>query len=325
MDGVRQMKIAVLDADNLGKDITYELYDKWGEVAVYPYTSPEELHSHADGCDVLIFNKIRFTAEALDGLPHLKLLCVCATGYDNIDVGHCKKKGIAVCNVPAYSTQSVAQHTMALTLGLMHHVVAHDAFIKSGEYSACGRQTDLSRTYHEIEGKQWGIIGMGQIGRKVAELASAFGAKVCYYSTTGANRSDQYPRCELEEILRRSDILSIHSPKTPMTDGMIGQRQLALMKQDALIINVGRGGIVQEAALAQALRNKTIGGAAIDVFATEPLAADHPFLQKEIADRILLSPHVAWASVESRKRLMVAIDENIAAFVGGDTKNRVDI
>lgn len=319
------MKIAVLDADNLGKDITYEIYDKWGEVIVYPFTAPEEIYDHAAGCDVLIFNKIRFSADTLDRLPALKLLCVCATGYDNIDVAHCKKKGIAVCNVPAYSTASVAQHTMALALGLMHHVVAHDAFIKSGDYTACGRQTDLSRIYHEIDGKHWGIIGMGQIGRKVAELATAFGAKVSYYSTSGANRSDKYPRMELEEILKRSDILSIHSPKTPKTDGMIGAAELSLMKRDSLIINVGRGGIVQEAALASALRERVIGGAAIDVFATEPLAAGHPFLQVEISDRILLSPHVAWASVESRKRLMVAIDENINAFVKGEIRNRVDL
>ena len=242
---------------------------------------------------------------------------------NNIDVDYARKRGIGVSNVAGYSTSAVVQHTFAMALGLLNEVIYHDNYVKSGEYSKSGLFTCLNRPYYEIQNKVWGIIGLGVIGRRVARIAEAFGAKVIYYSTSGRNNSSEFERVEFEELLNKSDIISIHAPLNNNTKGLINYDALSKMKNTAILVNMGRGPIVVERDLSKAIDEDKIRGAALDVFEVEPINEENPLLTVKNKDKLLLSPHIAWASIEARKVLFEEVIENIKAFYRGEERNRV--
>jgi len=307
------MKIVFLDAETMG-DVSFAPVEVLGEFVSYDRSTPEEALERVADCDVLIINKIKVDKALIDAAPSLKLICEAATGINNIDVGYAASKGIPVRNAVGYSTDSVVQATFMHLLSLVGNAPYYDAVVKSGHYSGSGIFTDVTVNWSELAGKNMGIVGLGNIGSKVAAIAKAFGMNVSYFSTSGTSHNSDYPSLPLEEMLASSDVVSIHAPLNERTMGLIGAGELALMKPGAYLINMGRGGIVDEAALAEAVDNGVIAGAALDVFLAEPLPLDSPFLKMQHPERMRLAPHVAWASVEARSRLVGMIAENIRTF-----------
>lgn len=308
------MNIVFLDAATLG-DISFETICQYGTLTCYENSTPEEALERVRDCDILIINKIQVNAQLIDAAPHLKLICEAATGVNNIDLGYAESKGIPVRNAVGYSTDSVVQATFMHILSLAGHAPYYDDCVKSGRYSSMGIFTDPSVCWSELAGKTIGIIGMGNIGTRVAKVAEAFGMKVCYYSTSGTGHCKEYPCLSIEELMATSDIVSIHAPLNERTSGLIGPKELSMMKTTGIIVNMGRGGIVDETALASAIDNGTIAGAALDVFVKEPLPADNPLLKTNHPERLRFTPHTAWASQEARERLVQQIAENIRQFV----------
>lgn len=307
------MKIVFLDAGTMG-DVSMESIAALGEFVTYSNSTEEESQMRVSDCDVLIVNKIKVTPSLLDLAPKLKLVCVAATGVNNIDLDACKARGIEVRNAVGYSTESVVQTTFAHLLSLANETPYFDERVKNGNYSRSGFPTDVSRSFRELSGKAIGIIGMGNIGHRVAQVAEAFGMKVAYYSTSGTSHCADYPSLCLDELLESSDVVSVHAPLNERTRGLIGERELAKMKKSAFILNAGRGGIIDEAALARAVDEEWIAGAALDVFVKEPLLADSPLLHTSHPERFRFSPHVAWASIEARERLVAIIVNNIVTY-----------
>ena len=305
------MKIVFLDAAAMG-DVSFSEIEKFGELVLYPVSSSEEALERVGDCDVLIVNKVKVTQALIDAAPRLRLICEAATGVNNIDLEYAAAKGIPVRNVAGYSTDAVVQCTFMHILALVGKAAYFDSYVKDGRYARSGIFTDVTVPYHELSGKTIGIIGMGNIGSRVAKVAEAFGMKVCYYSTSGTSHCTMYPSLPLERLLSESDIVSIHAPYNERTAGLIGARELAMMKPSAFIVNLGRGGIVDEKALADAVDNGVISGAGTDVFAAEPLPDGSPLLTMKHPERMSFSPHVAWASVEARQRLTDLIAANIA-------------
>lgn len=305
------MKIAFLDAATMG-DVSFEPIARLGELVTYAGSTPEEARERVKDVDVLIINKILVDRELIDSAPSLKLICISATGVNNIDVEYAALKGIPVRNVAGYSTDSVVQSTFMHILSLVGGAPYFDRSVKSGDYSRSGMFTDPNWNWWELAGKTIGIIGLGNIGRKVATIAEAFGMKVCYFSTSGTGHCKDYPCLSLKELLAQSDIVSIHAPLNERTNGMISEKELALMKPTAFLVNMGRGAIVDEVALAHAVDSGVIAGAGLDVFVQEPLPLDHPYLHMTHPERLSLAPHVAWASREARTRLVSMIADNIA-------------
>lgn len=308
------MNIVFLDAATLG-DISFETICQYGTLTCYENSTPEEALERVRDCDILIINKIQVNAQLIDAAPHLKLICEAATGVNNIDLGYAESKGIPVRNAVGYSTDSVVQATFMHILSLAGHAPYYDDCVKSGRYSSMGIFTDPSVCWSELAGKTIGIIGMGNIGTRVAKVAEAFGMKVCYYSTSGTGHCKEYPCLSIEELMATSDIVSIHAPLNERTSGLIGPKELSMMKTTGIIVNMGRGGIVDETALASAIDNGTIAGAALDVFVKEPLPADNPLLKTNHPERLRFTPHTAWASQEARERLVQQIADNIRQFV----------
>lgn len=304
------MKIVFLDASTLGS-ASLEPIRKCGELITYPTSTHQQALDRVHDAEVIITNKVVIDEELLEAAPSLKLICEAATGVNNIDLKAADKRGIPVRNVAGYSTDAVVQLTFALLLQLVCHTGKHDGWIKDGDYSRSPIFTDTSAPYMELSGKTMGIIGMGTTGQKVALIATAFGMKVIYFSTSGTSHCTDYPSVPLEELLTASDVVSIHAPLNERTRGLIGARELAMMKTSAFIINIGRGGIVGEAALADAISNGTIAGAGLDVFVKEPLPADNPLLHTSHPERLCLTPHIGWASAEAIGRLVAGIAENI--------------
>lgn len=304
------MKIVFLDAATMG-DVSFAPIQQLGELVCYDSSTPEQALERVAECEVLIINKIKVTPELIDAAPALRLICEAATGVNNIDLEYAARKGIPVRNAVGYSTDSVVQATFMHILSLVGNAPYFDESVKSGRYSGGGSFTDVTVNWRELSGKTIGIIGLGNIGKRVAKIAEAFGMKVCYYSTSGTSHCSDYPSLSLEELLAVSDIVSIHAPLNERTDGLIGKEQLSLMKKSAFVVNMGRGGIVDESALADAVDAGEIAGAALDVFVTEPLPEDHPLLRTRHPERLRLAPHVAWASVEARERLVRMITDNI--------------
>ena len=304
------MKIVFLDAATMG-DVSFAPIEKLGEFVCYDRSTPEQAIQRVAECDVLIINKVLVTPELIDAAPSLKLICESATGVNNIDLEYAASKGIPVRNAVGYSTSSVVQFTFMHILSIMGEGPYYDDCVKSGRYSAMDIFTDPEKNWNELEGKTIGIIGMGNIGSRVAKVAGAFGMNVCYYSTSGTGHCKDYPCLSLEELLSKSDVVSIHAPLSERTDGLIGISQIALMKPEAILVNMGRGGIVDEQALADAVDAGTIAGAALDVFVKEPLPADNPLLHVKHPERLRLAPHAAWASVQARERLVRQIADNI--------------
>ena len=305
------MKIVFLDARTLG-DTSLNPIAAQGELVCYPTSSPSEALERVGDCEVLIINKIRVDRALLDAAPRLRLVCEAATGVNNIDLEACAERGIPVRNVAGYSTEPVVQQTFMHILSLMGNAPYFDQAVKSGAYSRSGIFCDLSRPVRELDGRTIGIIGMGTIGLRVATVAEAFGMNVIYYSTSGTSHCTDYPSVSLETLLSEADVISIHAPLNDRTRGLIGATELAQMKPDAILVNLGRGGIVDESALAEAIDREAIGGFATDVFTEEPVPADNPMLHTHHPERLRFTPHTGWASVEARDRLVARIAENIA-------------
>lgn len=305
------MKIVFLDAATLG-DVSFEPFERLGDFVMYENSTPQEAQERVKDVDVLLINKVLVNKELIDAAPNLKLICISATGVNNIDVEYAASKGIPVRNVVGYSTDSVAQTTFMHILSLVGGCPYFNHSVKSGEYSRSGMFTDPKWNWWELAGKTIGIIGMGNIGQKVARIAEAFGMNVCYYSTSGTSHCTEYPSLPLEQLLAESDIVSIHAPLNDKTLNLIGRKELELMKPTAYLINAGRGAIVVEKELADAVDDGVIAGAGMDVFVTEPIPEDHPYLTMRHPERMSLSPHTAWASIEARKRLVDLMAVNIS-------------
>ena len=310
------MKIVFLDSATLGESVDYSAIEQFGELKLYPHTSIEEVNERVSKARVVIVNKVKLYKEQIDAAPLLKLICVAATGTNNVDTEYAKSKGVEVKNVVAYSTESVVQITFGSILALLNHTQYFDNIVKTGEYSKSPHFTDTGRSFSEIAYKKFGIIGMGTIGKRVAEVASAFGAKVMYYSTSGVPHFKKYPAVTLEELLSTSDIISIHSPLNDKTKNLISMKEIRLMKPDAIIVNMGRGGIVNEQDLAKAIDFDLIAGASTDVYEQEPIPADHPFLCVKNREKLILTPHIGWSGETAKKRLLEGIAANIEKFSG---------
>ena len=304
------MKIIFLDAATMG-DTSFEPIARLGELVCYESSTPEQALERVQDCEVLIVNKVKVTPQLIDAAKNLKLICESATGVNNIDIEYAAAKGIPVRNAVGYSTTTVVQATFMHILTLVSKAPYFDDCVKSGRYSQMGMFTDVSQDWWELSGKTIGIIGMGNIGNRVAKVAEAFGMNVCYFSTSGTSHNKEYPSVTLEELLKNSDIVSIHAPLNERTAGLIGEKELKLMKSSAYLINMGRGGIAVEEDLAKAVDEGVIAGAGLDVYVTEPLPADNCFLKMSHPERMSLAPHVGWASQQARERLMAQVAENI--------------
>ncbi len=317
------MKIVFMEADTLGDDVDLSSFEAFGEVVKYRQTEPALNAERIADADIVIVNKIAMNEALLQHAKNLKLICLTATGTNNIDFSYTNMRKIAVANVKGYSTQSVIQHTFALLFYLYENLAYYDEFVKSGEYSRSDIFSHFTMKFHELYQKTWGIIGLGEIGRGVAAIAQAFGCKVIYYSTSGKNSSDTYKRVELEELLKTSDIVSIHAPLSQATQDLIGERELSMMKSSAILLNLGRGPIINQEALAKALQNNTIRGAGLDVLTEEPMNPNNPLIEIKDSCRLLITPHIAWATVEARQRCAAEVAANIAAFLKGESRNIV--
>jgi glycerate dehydrogenase len=303
--------IVFLDAATLDDLPVFEEFHSLGDFTAYPRTNPAEVIERAREAEVIITNKVKITEEHIAALPQLKLICVAATGTNNIAKAAAEARGIPVRNVAGYSTDSVAQLTLTALFTVAMDLLHLNEEVYNGNYSRALDFTLWRHPFYELRGKRYGIVGMGTIGRQVAKLATAYGAEVAYFSARGHDHEVPYPRLELAEFLRTCDVISIHCALTDATRGLIGKNELSQMKDSAHLVNVARGGIVDEAALVEALDTGTIAGAAVDVFTQEPLPDDHPYLSVKNREKLLLTPHVGWASVEARTRLVEKIIENI--------------
>lgn len=317
------MKISILERDSLGIDVDMSEIDKLGEVTVYPATTVENAVEHIGDADIIIANKLPLNAETLKGAVNLKFVAQTATGTNNVDFSYTNSKGIKVANVPSYSTDSVAQHTFALLLYLVEKMRFFDDYVKNGTYSNSNCFSCLDMIYPEIAGKTWGIIGMGAIGQKVAQIATVFGCKVICYSASGRTYDMPYEQVDFDTLLANSDILSVHAPLNEYTKGLMNYDAFCKMKSSAYFINVGRGPIVVEEDLARALEEEQIRAAGLDVLCVEPMPIDNPLLKFKDSSKIIITPHVAWATSEARQRCVDVVTENIKAFLRGEEKNVV--
>ena len=310
------MKITVLDSATLGEDLDLSPLSAVGETEVYKNTAPHEVATRIAESDVVVINKIKLNESNLAEAKNLKLICIAATGYDNIDVAYCKTKGIAVCNVVGYSTHSVAQITVATVLSLACHLPEHCETVESGRYTASGVANSLIPVYHELAGKTWGIIGCGNIGRQVAKVAEAFGCRVIASRRSGG--------ATVEEVCRESDVITIHTPLNDSTRGLVSREMIALMKKDVIIANAARGAVTDERAIADAVKEGRIGAFGSDVFSVEPFGEDHPFYEIKDLPNVCLTPHMAWGAYEARARCLDTIIKNIKSYEEGNSLNRVD-
>ena len=306
------MKIVLLDALTFG-ETDLSGFDTLGEVEVYQTTLPQEVQTRIANCDVIVTNKVVITDTHMQNTPALKLICVAATGMNNVDLNAAKERNIEVKNVAGYSTDSVIQHTFSMLFYLIGHSRYYDESVKDGTYSRSPIFTDVSHPYFEIKGKKWGMIGLGSIGRGVADIAKAFGAEVSYYSTSGRNRDENYQRTTLDELLRSCDIITIHAPLNEQTNNLLDYEQLLTCKDGATILNLGRGGIINEDAVAKIIDEKNLSFG-LDVLTKEPMRENHPLLSVKNIDNLYITPHIAWASVEARERLIASVIENITSL-----------
>ena len=310
------MKIVFLDAKTIGEDIDLGCLEKLGELEKYPYSTQEEAYERTKEADVVVTNKVEINESSIGGAEHLKLVCVTATGTNNLDKEYLAKRNIAWRNVAGYSTEMVAQHTFALLFFLLEKLSYYDTYVKSGKYINDTTFTHFANVFHELYGKTWGIIGLGAIGRRVAEIAKLFGCRVIYYSTSGKNNNADYERVSFEELLKQSDVVSIHAPLDENTKGLMDEKTFEMMKQTAILINVGRGPIIDEQALADALNQGKIAAAGLDVLSKEPMSEDNPLRFIQESDKLIITPHIAWASIEARTRLMALVAGNIEDYFG---------
>lgn len=318
------MKLVILERDSAGTDIDVSCFEQFGTVACYANTTTAQVAERIKDADIIISNKAPMNQSTLADAPNVKLICLLATGYDCVDLTYCKSRGIKVANVVNYCTPAVAQHTLLLALMLSGKTAFYDQYVKSGAYSAQERFSNFDRTFHDLEGMTWGIIGMGTIGHKVASLADAFGCKVQFYSASGNSTCTDYPRVGLDTLLCTSDIVSLHCPLTDRTRSLIDKHAFEKMKPTAILINVARGPVVNTQDLYEALTTGKIMAAGLDVLEKEPMAHNNPLSQIQDSTKLIITPHMSWASVESRTRLIAEVAKNIQAFLDGVDRNVIN-
>lgn len=314
------MNIVILDKNAMGDDTPIEILSVLGNLTSYDSTSPSEVCARAADAEVIVLNKVKITREVINKSKKLKLICVFATGYDNIDIQAAKEKGIAVCNVPGYSTDSVTLYTVATVTALCSHLRSYNNYVKSGEYSASSSANRLVPVYHEISGKVWGIIGCGNIGKAVARVAEALGAKVIVNKRTP---DEKFDCVDIDTLCRESDIITIHCPLNEQSIHLINKDKIALMKKSVIIVNEARGLVTNEADVADAIKEKRIAAFGSDVYSVEPFSSDHPFYEIKDFENVILTPHCAWGAYEARERCIRVIAENITSFIKGGEKNRI--
>lgn len=319
------MKLVVLERDSVGTDVDVSCFEQFGEVTCYSNTMADDVAERVKDAEVIIVNKAPLNENTLKDAKNIKLICLFATGYDNVDLAYCKNRGIGVANVVNYCSPAVAQHTILLALALSEKLSFYDEYVKSGAYSAQDRFTNFDRPFTELEGKTWGIVGMGSIGHKVASLAEAFGCKVIFYSASGKSTCTEYERVELDTLLQESDILSLHCPLSDRTRGLINKETLSRMKKTAVLINVARGPVVNTQDLYEALMEGRIAAAGLDVLEKEPMTKDNPLGQIKDSTKLIITPHMSWASRESRTRLVGEVVKNIQDFLDGGNRNIVNL
>ena len=319
------MKIVILERNSVGTDVSVDCIGDFGEVTVYRNTvTPDEVRERVKDADIVIANKSPLREETLRDARRVKLICEFATGFDNCDLKYCSSRGIRVANVRDYCTGMVAQHTFTLALALSQKLIHYDEYVKSGEYSAQDRFSNFDLPFAELEGKTWGIVGMGNIGRRVAKIASAFGCRVIFYSITGKSDCAEYDRVDKDTLLSQSDFLSLHCPLSELSRNFIEETALKKMKKTAVLINVARGPVVNNADLYRALTEGEIAAAGLDVVEQEPLEESNPLSRIKDSGRLIITPHLAWASVEARTRCVEEAYKNIEAFLRGEERNVVN-
>lgn len=309
------MKLVFLDTKTNGEDIDLSAYDALGEVVKYGFSTLEEIPERVKDADVLIVNKIAINEQTIGNAKNLKLVCVTATGTNNLDKEYLKKRGIAWRNVAGYSTESVTQHTFALLFYLLEKIRYYDDYVKDEKYINDTVFTHFAEHFNEVNGKTWGIIGLGTIGRRVADIAKAFGARVIYYSASGSPAQEGYEQVDFETLLTTSDIVSVHAPLNEYTKDLMDREAFAKMKKTAIFLNLGRGPIVVEQDLYEALETGEIAAAGLDVLCEEPMSETNPLAKIKDSKKLIITPHIAWASVEARNRLMQIIVEQIREFL----------
>lgn len=318
------MKIVILERNSVGPDVSVDCIRDFGEVTVYENTvTAEQVRERVKDADIVIANKSPLNRQTLADAPRVKLICEFATGYDNCDLEYCRERGIRVTNVVDYCTAMVAQHTFCLALALSEKLPHYDRYVKSGAYSAQDRFSNFDLPFCELEGKTWGIAGMGNIGRRVARIAQAFGCRVIFYSVTGRSTCTDYRRVDLDTLLAESDFLSLHCPLSDLTRNLIDEAALKKMKSTAILLNVARGKVVDNTALYHALEEGWIAAAGLDVVENEPLEPSNPLSRLKDSNRLIITPHLAWASVEARTRCVQEAYQNIEAFLRGEDRNVV--
>lgn len=315
------MRIVILDRASLGADTPIDKLRELGELSVYESSTPDEVLERVQDAEVIIINKIKVTKAVFDAARSLKLVCVFATGYDNIDIQAAKEHGVGVCNVPGYSSESVALFTAAKVAALYTHLLEYRNFVNSGEYTASGVPNRLVPVYHELYGKTWGIVGYGGIGKAVARIAKGLGARVLVNKRTPV---DDAECVDVETLCKESDIITLHCPLNDGTRGLISKEKISLMKPSVIIVNEARGAVVVESDIRDAVLAGKIAGYGCDVYSSEPFSKDHPYNDIMKLDNVILTPHAAWGAYEARERCLNIIIENINSFIAGEFLNRVD-
>lgn len=315
------MRIVILDAKTLGDGVNFDTISSTGELTLHSLTAPDQIAERIADAEVVIVNKIRLNESNLQSAKHLKLICVAATGYDNIDTDYCRKRGIAVCNVVGYSTDSVAQLTISLALTLLMHMPYFTGFVRDGSYTASGVPNCLSPIFHELAGKTWGVIGAGNIGMKVAQIADAFGCRVLLHCRH--NKEAGYPIVPLKQLCKESDVISIHTPLNNDSFHMINSELIQSMKDGVILVNVARGAVTDENAIVQNVLSGKIGGFGTDVYSVEPFGADHPMYSLREHPNVCMTPHLAWGALEARQRCIDEMAKNIRSFIECGSQNRI--
>jgi len=315
------MKTVILDRETLGADLDISVpFDT--ELIVFENTKPYEVVDRISDADIIFLNKVILNEENLSKAKKLKLICEAATGYDNIDIDYCRKRGIAVCNVPGYSTYSVSQVSVAMVMSLANHIKEYRSFTASGKYTESGSANSLTPVFHELNGLTWGIVGYGNIGSAVGKVAKALGCNVLAYKRTP---TDEVACVDIDTLIQKSDIITVHIPLSDSTRNLINKKRIAMMKPNAIFVNTARGAIADEEALCEAVKNGKIGAIGIDVYSKEPFDEKSPYFNVKDLDNVCLTPHMAWGAQESRKRCFSKMIENTNAFLEGKILNRVDI
>ncbi len=314
------MNISVLDIATLGSGLTFDSIKSLGNIQYYDITMPEDVNERISNADIVVANKVKLREENLVHAKNLKLICVTATGYDNIDIDYCRTRNIAVCNVAGYSTDSVAQLTISMVFSLATNLGIFDRYVKSGEYTDSGIFNRVEPVFHEISGMTWGIVGLGNIGTKVARVAKAMGCNILAYKRTPV---DEFCCTDIDTLCRQSDIITIHVPLTPETYHLINEKRLSMMKKDAILINVARGDVMDEAAVCQAVLNNKIGALGVDVYSAEPMQKDSPYQKLLNKENVIFTPHMAWGAIDARQRCIDEVAKNIESFIDGDNRSRI--